>query len=1351
MTLESKHMLIAATAVVLVLATAFAPVAAVDVAASQPATQPGAALPPKTVKAVKALLAKAELVVLGKVEAVHDRTAKDAGMLYDVKVEKVLKGKWRKKSLSFRSTGWVGYAKYTKGQRVLLFLRHWGDKQDELLQLRPVVYISAPQAGGLDLRPVEKYLKLIKALQAGGDNLAAERAKLLRQNVDKFSLTLKHINPHGPNIRPVVRLTVAEMGGRVRTWRISKAQAVKIIDHLAAEGFLASSRDIFVTKAPEITGPRCVLSVGGLPRVSLEENLGWNLKMLGRLDALRKVLDGKAGKAVAEFIKALEPQRKKWREVAASFVKRMKASKRALNLVLRHHPADPRQRHAYQNLHLYWAADAPAKLPAPMIGMSKREALAAIDALAKAGYFERAGDVTARRAMRTLTPWPEHKGPCYSLTVSSDNLDCHANLGWDLKMLEYLDALRKAFDKGSDAGKAMDKVLKVLDRERVVVQLPKSGPPVLVNRGPGTIWYSSSVVEVKVPHLARIRSGPTIRIPPGGGHVTPRNDMTVTIYKTQRVEAGFDHTWHWTRAKKTSQWPAQLGGRVVQVKWLPLKPGGSIAAKTPRIGGHPPGLSLVFTPWTQPKLLTTGPVFVTVRVRRDPADSDSEIDVKSNSREAKGPGLPPLRPKPTTRKAAPSTTSRPAATAPWQHVKRVRVVAAKKVRDVVKPLGRVIRPEAPIIRAGKHAPVWAPGRAWVQSQLAPWRLTCVNDKQDADATIRLDVELRRHFVEAIFREHVYVEREGRGVSRWGIRQRRLRAGGEMTVKLTFEPGQRKKSTTVTLTLPAEAASEHKLNASLARTLRQLTGAANAPTTAPAAKTAERAKLLKKGIESFRLTLRWHTTQGKSLSPGQSLQLTTVEADYDSMPCWTTVVISKQRAGKIIEHLAAEGFLERASDVKPAKSYPVPKLKSYSLTVRTTFGPHLYEHMPWGLNLLKRVERLRKVMAGNRDAAKALDKILAPLKLMPAARNARPVCIAALRKIQKDFAALAVKYPKELGHLGRPAIDEKKLLLHFPIKGLAKTTQPARRAASAGQMRSMLKRRLRPDELGLFVQFTVPMPKRPRVQWLYSNVGFSWWWMWPNRSFSSKAQQGLLNMLTKALEPLNELENAMVAADLARRKTGAFVLRGRPGVKLSLRLAPKRADDGSAIIELYATNETKKVLALCPPFPQVLGDGKPWHYRASDPLPMMIRAFDGGKDPFIYIKPGQRAKIGAAVATGLSPGRHTVRLAVCHACDTWIDQRPVAYDGPPITHKIPSAWTGVLVSGEMTIDIPTPLTTRPRPMATPSLRDKSTIPHQPGWCGTRPTYRRPLIGGRDMVARRALIRIFHHVLPPTQSS
>jgi len=1010
--LESKYLFIAATAVVLVLAIAGAPAAAADVAASRPAIQPGAGLPPKTLKAVKALLAKAELVVLGKVAAVYDRTARDAGMRYDIEVEKVLKGKWEKKSLSFRSSGWVGYAKYTKGLRVLLFLRRWGDRQPKLLQLKPVVYISPPQAGGLDLRPVEKYLKLIKSLQPGGNKLPTERAKLLKKHIGQFMLVIRYYGRQDKD-KPYYSLTLqvpTVRDTRSSFWpaaQLSKAQAQKIIDHLDRIGILATAGNLPNKGFAPPKGPTYALTITGPNELRLYEPLGWDLRMLKRLDALRKVLDGDATKAMDQLLKALEPQRKKWRQLAASFVKRMKASKRVLNLALRHHPADPRQRHAYPNLHLYWAVDAPAKLPEPMIGMSKREALAAIDALDKAGYFEIAGDVTWRRAARTLAPWPVHKGPCYSLTVSSDTTDCHAGLGWDLKMIEHLDAMRKALDKGSDAGKAMDKVIKALQPQRKK-------------------WQTEN--KDKLPN------GPT----------------------------------------------------------------------------------------------------------------------------------------PTTRKAAGGPASGP----------------------------------APAIK----------------------------------------------------------------------------------------------------------------------------------------RTAERAKLLKKRVDSFRLTLRWHTTQGKSLSPGQSLQLTTVEGDYDASPFFATVVITKQRAGKIIEHLAVEGFLERASDVKDAKSYPVPKLKSYSLTVRTTFGPHLYEHMPWGLNLLKRVEGLRKVMAGNREAVKVIDKILAPLKLMPAAGTARPACIAALRKIQKDFAVLATKYPKDLGHLGPGTIDDKKLLLRFPVKGLANTTQPARRATSAGGMRSFL-RPLQPNELGLFVQFTVPMPKQPMARWLYSNVGLSWWWMWSNRPFSSKAQQDFLNMLNKALAPLNELESAMVATDLPKRKTGAYVLRGRPGVKLSLQLAPKRTADGSEIIDLYVTNETKKPLALCPPFPQVIVDGKPWHYRPPDALSMLIRAFDGGKDPFIYIKPGQNAKVGAVAAVGLSPGRHTVHVAVCHARDTWLDQRPAAYDGPPITRKIPGAWTGVLVSKELAVDIPAPAAPKKTAAERAKLLKKNTgmlyliLQYHLGYIGAKPSlhlatgaYKIELIGG-----------------------
>ncbi|MHC4983272.1 MAG: hypothetical protein ACYTF6_08915, partial [Planctomycetota bacterium] len=96
--------------------------------------------------------------------------------------------------------------------------------------------------------------------------------------------------------------------------RISEAQARKIIDHLGAEGFLASAK-FYDMAAPEYKGPTYTLRVA-YGKGFYEEDLGWGLAMLNRLDGLRAAIDGDAAKAMDKLLAQLERQRKEWEKAA---------------------------------------------------------------------------------------------------------------------------------------------------------------------------------------------------------------------------------------------------------------------------------------------------------------------------------------------------------------------------------------------------------------------------------------------------------------------------------------------------------------------------------------------------------------------------------------------------------------------------------------------------------------------------------------------------------------------------------------------------------------------------------------------------------------------------------------------------------------------------------------------------------------------------------------------------------------------------------------------------------------------------------------------------------------------------
>lgn len=681
--------------------------------------------------------------------------------------------------------------------------------------------LAGPQTRARGAAPVAKK----------GAKLAPQRAKLLKANLDSFALHLSYLavkkeQSAGASFSTWKGPGPAPKGHPAGGVRISKAQAAAIIDHLDKSGVLSRLLDPRTLALMDMHIPTPHLHVRVIAgKHSFQNWLPIDPKAVELLEALGKLLDGDAAKAMGKVTKALEPQRKMWlRQKAALFVKRLKASKRTLNLVLTYHPVGLKDRNTYPNLHLLWMAPAGVNLPSSMIVMSRREAMAAIDALAKAGYFERAGDITARRAMRTAIPWPEHKGPCYSLIVSSDNLDCHANLGWDLKMLECLDTLRKAFGKGSDAAKAMDFFIKTIEPQR-------------------------------------------------------------------------------------KEWEAQ-----------------------------------------------------------------AQRDVKR----------------------------------------------------------------------------------------------------------------------------------------------------------------------------------------------------------------------------------------------------------------------------------------------------------------------------------------------------------------------REACLAALQEIRKGFPALVRKYPKGLGHLGPGALDEEKLFLRFPAKYLPKAA-PAMRP-TAGRSRPRL---LQPKDCGMSFHFTTPMsPKANAGQWLHVNVGLVSWWMWPGGGFSTETYKDVQALVRRAVAPLDALEDAAVAAP---RGKDAYVLRGRPGVKLTIRLSPKRSAFGT-VVDLYVTNQTKQVVALCPPYLQVIRDGKPRHDHARSSLWLgLTHVLNGRKDPFTYIQPGRSAKIKSRVVA-LSPGKHTVRIAAGHLRDYWVDVRPTFLDGLPVRRKVPSAWTGVLVSGEMTIDIPTPAAANKKAAERAKLLNKTgtlylVLQYHIGYIGAKPSlhlattnYKIDVIGG-----------------------
>ncbi|MEI8122649.1 MAG: hypothetical protein WCI20_11390 [bacterium] len=156
----------------------------------------------------------------------------------------------------------------------------------------------------------------------------AERVRTLKANLP--SVFEMHLWPNLSNVEKpfyALTLTTRPVPGDnrpnpfVRRVQVTREQAGKIIDYLAVEGFLAWAVDRENPPEKRAKWPEgYVLGVSTCPSglTSLVEPLGWDGKMLKRLDGLRKVLEGDAAKEMDLLLGRLSGLRSAWEEQAAA-------------------------------------------------------------------------------------------------------------------------------------------------------------------------------------------------------------------------------------------------------------------------------------------------------------------------------------------------------------------------------------------------------------------------------------------------------------------------------------------------------------------------------------------------------------------------------------------------------------------------------------------------------------------------------------------------------------------------------------------------------------------------------------------------------------------------------------------------------------------------------------------------------------------------------------------------------------------------------------------------------------------------------------------------------------------------
>jgi hypothetical protein len=147
------------------------------------------------------------------------------------------------------------------------------------------------------------------------------------------------------------------------------------------------------------------------------------------------------------------------------------------------------------------------------------------------------------------------------------------------------------------------------------------------------------------------------------------------------------------------------------------------------------------------------------------------------------------------------------------------------------------------------------------------------------------------------------------------------------------------------------------------------------------KAQERAKQLKANADRFELQVA--PVLRNVEKPFYSLTLTVagVPGDDRNNPFVQRMQISKELAGKIIEHLLFDGFFEKATEWDTRKIHDRVSAEGYVLIARGIPNVALDEGLGWDLSMLRRLDDLRKVLDG--DAAKAMDLLLGRMSGMRA--------------------------------------------------------------------------------------------------------------------------------------------------------------------------------------------------------------------------------------------------------------------------------------------------------------------------------------------------------------------------------